>query len=77
MTATLTDPDNITEGSVSWQWYRGANLQAPSLARGQSASMLLPNNCPIKDATSGTYRPAAGDALRTLNAVATYTDGNA
>ena len=23
VTATLTDPDNITAGSVSWQWYRG------------------------------------------------------
>ena len=23
VTATLADPDNITAGSVSWQWYRG------------------------------------------------------
>ena len=23
VTATLTDPDNITADSVSWQWYRG------------------------------------------------------
>ena len=26
VTATLTDPDNITEGSVSWQWYREATI---------------------------------------------------
>ena len=23
ITATLTDADNITAGSVSWQWYKG------------------------------------------------------
>ena len=23
VTATLADPDNITAGSVSWQWYKG------------------------------------------------------
>ena len=26
VTATLTDPDNVTEGSVSWQWYREASI---------------------------------------------------
>ena len=74
--ATLTDPDNITEGSVSWQWYRGADLQATSLSETECVDANA-NNCPIKDATSGTYRPAAGDATKTLTAVATYTDGNA
>ena len=74
--ATLTDPDNITEGSVSWQWYRGAGLQATNLSETECVDANS-NNCPIKDATSGTYRPAAGDDTRTLTAVATYTDGNA
>ena len=27
MTATLADPDNITAGSVSWQWYKGSVTQ--------------------------------------------------
>ena len=26
VTATLADPDNITAGSVSWQWYREATI---------------------------------------------------
>ena len=28
MTATLADADNITAGSVSWQWYKGSVTQA-------------------------------------------------
>ena len=24
VTATLADPDNVTAGTVSWQWYRGS-----------------------------------------------------
>ena len=24
VTATLADPDNVTAGSVSWQWYNGS-----------------------------------------------------
>ena len=27
VTATLADPDNITAGSVSWQWYKGTVTQ--------------------------------------------------
>ena len=30
ITATLTDPDNITAGSVSWQWYKGDVTPASS-----------------------------------------------
>ena len=75
VTATLTDPDNITAGSVSWQWYQGENLvdPFPTTECGDDIS----DDCLIKDATSGTYRPAAGDATKTLTAVAQYTDGNA
>ena len=84
VTATLTDPDNVNADSVEWQWYRG-----------ETFSDVIPTNecdtatdaqCLIKDATSATYRPAAGDAgdaddtnpvPHRLTAVATYTDGHA
>ena len=66
VTATLADPDNVTAGSVSWQWYDGAiNLSD------------LEENA-IEDATSATYIPVAGDVGNdTLMARASYTDGNA
>ena len=35
------------------------------------------DDCVIKDATSGVYRAAAGDATHRLTAVASYTDGHA
>ena len=76
VTATLTDPDNVNAGSVSWQWYRGGALQASSLSETDCVDANS-DGCPIKDATSGTYRPAAGDARKRLTAVATYTDGSA
>ncbi len=76
VTATLADPDNVTADSVSWQWYRGGNLQTSSLSETECADADA-DNCPIKDATSGTYTAAAGDISKTLNAIATYTDGNA
>ncbi len=76
VTATLTDPDNITAGSVSWQWYRGGNLQTDNLPETECADAIA-ETCPIKDATSDTYTAAAGDIDKSLNAIATYTDGNA
>ena len=75
LTATLTDPDNITAGSVSWQWYRGDNIQTGTLPETECAQTTA-NDCAIKDATSDAYTPAAGDITRTLTAVATYTDGS-
>ncbi len=65
VTATLDDPDNVTAGSVSWQWYNGA---------------IAPNNLEenaIEDATSDTYTPTTDDVADTLTARASYTDGNA
>ena len=76
VTATLTDPDNITAGSVSWQWYRGDSLTTNNLSETECVNANS-DDCPIKDATSGTYRPDAGDVSKRLAAVATYTDGNA
>ena len=77
VTATLTDPDNITADSVSWQWYKG------SVALGNFATILEcdddTNNiddCAIEDATSDTYTPVTDDVGDTLSAVATYIDGS-
>ena len=72
VTATLTDPDNITAGSVSWQWYRG------TVAIGnipEECAATTGDNCAIKDAASDTYTPIADDVNDTLSAVAMYTDG--
>ena len=62
VTATLTDPDNVDAGSVSWQWYDGEIL-----------SDLTQNA--IEDATSDTYTPTMDDIDDTLTARAAYTDG--
>ena len=73
VTATLDDLDNVTAGSVSWRWYRGAGL--PDNLPETECAGADSDNCPIKDATSDAYMPAAGDIGKTLTAVATYTDG--
>ena len=74
VTATLTDPDNITAGSVSWQWYRGQNIDTADLP--EECAAATANDCAIKNATSDTYTPVVADIGDTLNAVATYTDGS-
>ena len=73
VTATLADPDNVTAGSVSWQWYRGTNLLD---VLPEECAETTSDNCAIKDAASDTYTPVADDIGDTLNAVATYTDGS-
>ena len=73
VTVTLTDPDNITADSVSWQWYRGT-ASLGSLPEECTETTL--NNCAIKGATSDTYTPVADDVQNLLTAVATYTDGS-
>ena len=75
ITATLTDADNITAGSVSWQWYKGtvASGNIPDTECVDSNS----NDCFIKGATSATYTPGMFDSQDTLVAVALYTDGRA
>ena len=74
VTATLADPDNVTAGSVSWQWYRAQTLPTSPLPETECVDDTS-NNCFIKDATSAAYTPAMDDVSDTLNAVATYTDG--
>ena len=82
VTATLTDPDNITAGSVSWQWYQGsitidtsANNNNNGLPERECAEAGV-NNCFIMDATSATYMVVADDSGKMLTAVASYTDGS-
>ena len=76
VTASLTDPDDSIS-SLRWQWYRGANITADNLANLQACADATPDNCSINDATSDAYTPTADDVTRTLNAVASYTDGEA
>ena len=47
VTATLTDPDNVTAGSVSWHWYRGNNIVTTSLPA--ECAETTDNNCVIKE----------------------------
>ena len=83
VTATLTDPDNITADSVSWQWYRAAQISitdttfVPTTLPQNECDDMIPNNCSIKGATSAAYVPVDADEGNSLTAVATYTDGNA
>ena len=74
VTATLADPDNVTAGSVSWQWYRDA-IQNPPSELPEECATAAADGCAIKDATSDTYTPVTDDITDTLSAVATYTDG--
>ena len=73
VTATLSDSDNVTAGSVSWQWYRGS-VQITNLP--EECAETTSDNCAIKDAASDTYTPVADDIRDTLTAVASYTDGS-
>ena len=76
VTATLADVDNITAGSVSWQWYKGTVTQdGLGTLDAKECVAADPNECFIKGATSATYTPVANDVRGTLVAVALYTDG--
>ena len=79
ITATLTDADNITAGSVSWQWYKGGVQDQAALTTLDGAECddgTNTNNCFIKGAASATYTPGMNDGQNTLVAVALYTDGS-
>ena len=76
MTATLADADNITAGSVSWQWYKGTVTQGDLGTLDDNECVAADtNNCFIKGAGSDTYTPVVADVQDTLVAVALYTDG--
>ena len=73
VTAALTDPDNITADSVSWQWYRGASISIidtnfTTFDPADPASLPMNEcddtntvNCFIKSATSAAYVPVDAD----------------
>ena len=60
ISAALTDPDNVTENTDTWQW---------------SKSMTMDGTYEVIDmATSMTYTPVAADVGYYLKATASYTD---
>ena len=62
ISAALTDPDNVTAGTVTWQW---------------SQSMTMDGSfTDIDMATSMTYTAVADDEGYYLKATASYTDGH-
>ena len=76
VSATLADDDNITAGSVSWQWYKGSvTQQSLGTLDANECVDAATNECFIKGAASDTYTPVVADIGDTLVAVALYTDG--
>ena len=61
LTATLTDPDGVTAGTVTWQWERSA---------GRNTWVV------IDGAEAASYTPVAADTGAYLRATATYTDAH-
>ena len=59
LTATLTDPDDVTAGTAAWQWERSTGPNAWTV---------------ISGAASATYTPAAADTNAFLRVTATYDD---
>ena len=60
ITATLTDPDNATEATVTWQWYRGSSeIVGATVGAGTPMS---------------SYTPVGGDVGSVLRAIAMYND---
>ena len=60
LTATLDDPDDQTESTITWQWYRGSSPISGAIA---GANM-----------NTSTYEPDAGDVGSRLRATAMYDD---
>ena len=62
VTASLTDPDIVTEDSVMWQWSKSMEMDGEFMD--------------IDGATMMTYTPVAADDGYYLKATAMYTDGH-
>ena len=62
LTATLTDPDGVTAGTVTWQWQRSAGRNTWEVIAGAGAA---------------GYTPTAADTGAYLRVTATYTDSHA
>lgn len=61
VTATLTDPDIVTDGSTTWQWSKSMTMDGTFMN--------------ISEATMMAYTPVEADDGYYLMAKATYTDG--
>ena len=61
LTATLTDPDGVTAGTVTWQWERSAGRNTWKVIDGAAAA---------------SYTPTAADTGAYLRVTATYTDSH-
>ena len=61
LTATLSDPDGVVDGTPTYAWERSIRPNAWKTITG---------------ATSASYTPAAADTGRFLRVTATYTDGH-
>ena len=61
MMATLDDPDNETDSTITWQWYRGSS-PIGGADNGENTD-------------TSTYTPVAGDVGSRLRARAMYDDG--
>ena len=69
LTATVSDPDDITGGSLTWQWQR-----SPA---GTTADNLDATNFEdIPGATGAAYTPVGEDVDRWLQVAAGYADGH-
>ena len=77
VTATLADADNITAGSVSWQWYKGNVTQARLVDSGYAAECVDENTqrmLPSRAPRLIRILPLLTTFSDTLVAVALYTD---
>ena len=59
--ATLSDPDVVVSGSITWEWESSTSTNSWT---------------PISGATTKSYTPVEGDIDSYLRATATYTDGH-
>ena len=59
--ARVTDPDNVVDGSVTWQW--------------ASSDAMAGTYTDIEAATDASYTPVDGDVGNYLRATASYDDG--
>ena len=62
LSATLMDPDGVTDGTVIWQWERSAGRNTWEVIAGAAAA---------------GYTPTAADTGAYLRVTSTYTDGHA
>ena len=76
VTAEISDPDGLVEGTISWQWSRNPN---PAALGPVGAGPFDPHGFGVMPLPTGaTYTPGnmnLADVAQFLRATATYTDG--